>query len=170
MDGWWIMDEWVNNEQWMTWMDGWTCECVQCRARHCNRRQGFFASLLATGLGTSHAPLWTCFFTQKEHSQKHSYKYKWGVERRQVWEADVFQRCPHVLILRACEITVFGGKKKIWRMWLRWGCWDEIMGYLCLVTQSCPTLCDPLDCSPPGYSVHGIFHARIQEWVAIFLL
>ena len=44
------------------------------------------------------------------------------------------------------------------------------MGYLCLVTQSCPTLCDPLDCSPPGYSVHGIFQARILEWVAIFLL
>ena len=33
--------------------------------------------------------------------------------------------------------------------------------------QSCPTLCDPLDCSPPGSSVHGIFQARILEWVAI---
>ena len=29
------------------------------------------------------------------------------------------------------------------------------------------TLCDPMDCSPPGYSVHGIFQARILEWVAI---
>ena len=38
---------------------------------------------------------------------------------------------------------------------------------LCLVTQSCPTLCDPMDCSPPGSSVHGIFQARILEWVAI---
>ena len=44
------------------------------------------------------------------------------------------------------------------------------MGYLCLVAQSCPTLCDPLDCSPPGYSVHGIFQERILELVAIFLL
>ena len=44
------------------------------------------------------------------------------------------------------------------------------MGYLCLVTQSCPTLCDPLGCSPPGYPVHAIFQARILEWVAIFLL
>ena len=26
---------------------------------------------------------------------------------------------------------------------------------VCLVTQSCPTLCDPMDCSPPGYSLHG---------------
>ena len=35
------------------------------------------------------------------------------------------------------------------------------------VAQSCPTLCDPMDCSPPGASVHGIFQAWILEWVAI---
>ena len=35
------------------------------------------------------------------------------------------------------------------------------------VTQSCPTLCDPTDCSLPGFSVHGIFQARVLEWVAI---
>ena len=33
--------------------------------------------------------------------------------------------------------------------------------------QSCPTLRDPMDCSPPGSSVHGILQARILEWVAI---
>ena len=33
------------------------------------------------------------------------------------------------------------------------------------VAQSCPTLCDPVDCSPPGSSVHGILQARILEWV-----
>ena len=38
---------------------------------------------------------------------------------------------------------------------------------LSLVAQSCMTLCDPMDCSPPGSSVHGILHARILEWVAI---
>ena len=38
---------------------------------------------------------------------------------------------------------------------------------VCSVTQSCPTLCDPMDCSPPGSSVHGISQARILEWVAI---
>ena len=32
--------------------------------------------------------------------------------------------------------------------------------------QSCPTRCDPLDCSLPGFSVHGIFQARVREWVA----
>ena len=41
----------------------------------------------------------------------------------------------------------FGGKKK--------------------VTQSCPTLCNPMDCGLPGSSVHGILQARILEWVAI---
>ena len=35
------------------------------------------------------------------------------------------------------------------------------------VVQSCPTLSDPMDCSPPGSSVHGIFQARVLEWVAI---
>ena len=38
---------------------------------------------------------------------------------------------------------------------------------LCLVTQSCLTLCDPMDCSPPGSSVHGILQARILEWFAM---
>ena len=33
--------------------------------------------------------------------------------------------------------------------------------------QSCPTLCDPIDGSPPGFSVHGILQARTLEWVAI---
>ena len=35
------------------------------------------------------------------------------------------------------------------------------------VVQSCPTLCNPMDCSPPGSLVHGIFQAWILEWVAI---
>ena len=34
------------------------------------------------------------------------------------------------------------------------------------VAQSCPTLSDPMDCSPPGSSVHGIFQARVLEWDA----
>ena len=34
-------------------------------------------------------------------------------------------------------------------------------------TQSCPALCNPVDCGPPGSSVHGIFQVRILEWVAI---
>ena len=43
--------------------------------------------------------------------------------------------------------------------WLSWK-WSEI-------AQSCLTLCNPMDCSPPGSSIHGTFQARILEWVAI---
>ena len=35
------------------------------------------------------------------------------------------------------------------------------------VVESCPTLCDLVDCSLPGSSIHGIFQARVLEWVAI---
>ena len=35
------------------------------------------------------------------------------------------------------------------------------------VAQSCPTLSDPIDVSPPGSSIHGIFQARVLEWGAI---
>ena len=35
------------------------------------------------------------------------------------------------------------------------------------ITQSCPTLCDPMDCSLSGSSIHGIFQARVLEWIAI---
>ena len=41
-----------------------------------------------------------------------------------------------------------------------WSRWSE-------VAQSCPTLCNPMDCSLPGSTIHGIFQARILEWVAI---
>ena len=47
-------------------------------------------------------------------------------------------------------------------------CSHEINRRLFLeVAQSCPTLCYPVDCSPPGSSAHGILQARILEWVAI---
>ena len=35
------------------------------------------------------------------------------------------------------------------------------------IAKSCSALCDPMDCSPPGSSVHRIFQARILEWVAV---
>ena len=38
---------------------------------------------------------------------------------------------------------------------------------VCSAAQSCPTLCDSVDCSPPGPSVHGILQARILEWAAM---
>ena len=51
---------------------------------------------------------------------------------------------------------------------LRYSTGNYIQCPVCvLVAQSCPTLCDPVDCSPPGSSVHEILQARILEWVAI---
>ena len=44
--------------------------------------------------------------------------------------------------------------------------WSHIWGG-CVHAPSCLTLCDPMDCSPPGSSVHGIFQGRILEWIAI---
>ena len=51
-------------------------------------------------------------------------------------------------------------------------CWGQCPGggeytLLCLVAQLCPTLHDPMGCSPPGSSVHGILQVRILEWVAM---
>ena len=49
---------------------------------------------------------------------------------------------------------------------ISWGSWTRVCVCVCvcvLVTQSCLTLCDPVDCSPPGSSVHGILQARILE-------
>ena len=52
--------------------------------------------------------------------------------------------------------TIWATRKAHTKIWE----WSE-------VTQSCPTLCDSMDCSPPGFSIHGVFQARILEWVAI---
>ena len=46
-------------------------------------------------------------------------------------------------------------------------CSHEIIREKREVAQSCPTLCDPMDCSLSGSSVHGIFQARVLEWIAI---
>ena len=62
-------------------------------------------------------------------------------------------------------------KWALWEIIRSWG-WNTHEWDLCLysdseVAQSCPTLCDPMDCSLPDFSVHGIFQARVLEWVAI---
>ena len=45
--------------------------------------------------------------------------------------------------------------------------WEGLWCKCSKLLQSCPTLCDTADCSPPSSSVHGILQARILEWVAI---
>ena len=46
-------------------------------------------------------------------------------------------------------------------------CWATVQKVRVLVAQLCLTLCDTMDCSPPGSSVPGILQARILEWVAM---
>ena len=49
--------------------------------------------------------------------------------------------------------------------WWPWGC--HLLLSSCLLTKLCSTLLEPMDCSPPGPSAHGISQARILEWVTI---
>ena len=51
----------------------------------------------------------------------------------------------------------------IWEL----ACSVKVIVCVCSVAQSCPTLCGPMNCSPPGSSVHGIFQARLLERVAV---
>ena len=59
----------------------------------------------------------------------------------------------------ACRIFSCGMQTLICSMW------DLLC--VCLVTQSCLTLCDPMNCSLPGSAIRGILQARILEWVAM---
>ena len=54
-----------------------------------------------------------------------------------------------------------------WNLESSAGLWTQVVMLLLFSCQSCPTLCNPMDCSLPGSSVHGILQARILEWVAI---
>ena len=49
-------------------------------------------------------------------------------------------------------------------IWVPWSSYEDVK---MLVTQLCPTLCDPMDCSLPDSSVHGILQGRILEWAAM---
>ena len=60
------------------------------------------------------------------------------------------------------EVIPWSAQKEAEVSPLKLGC-----AVLCLVAQSCTTLCDPLNCSLPGSSVHGILQGSILEWVAM---
>ena len=64
--------------------------------------------------------------------------------------------CFYFLIISPISISWNTGNIAVLSLSLEWA----------LITQACPTLCDPLDCNPPGSSVHGILQARILKWVA----
>ena len=82
-------------------------------------------------------------------------------------------RSKRMLAIKRCKHFELGGDKK--RKVCNYGVKGTIFSiWFCNVerkesevTQSCPTLCNPMDCSLAGSSIHGIFQARILEWVAI---
>ena len=80
---------------------------------------------------------------QKSLLVSNYFKYKWI-------------KCPN----QNTEISRMDLKKKAWPNYML-----SIRDWL--LKRSSPTLCDPMDCSPRGSSVHGILHTRILEWVAI---
>ena len=86
------------------------------------------------------------------------------------------QGCPLSLLPFNLLITVIGKKKMVSHCDWKQRCKMFLFANTMIVyvenpesevAQWCPTLCDPMDCSPLGSSVHGIFQARTLEWVSI---
>ena len=74
------------------------------------------------------------------------------------WFLRIDYMCHHILGNSLWELSAPWSK-----VWLPWGC--QVV--LCSAAQLYPTLCNPMDRNPPGSSVHGVFQARMLEWVAI---
>ena len=80
-----------------------------------------------------------------------------------------------LLEVKVSELRLEGGKGDFqvtgeMEQWCRGGGGVGDCTGCCSPAQLCSTLCDPVDCSPPGSSVHGIVQARILAWVAVYLL
>ena len=117
--------------------------------------------------------------------------HKWGLQATStsawmVVNAEVLQLPPTVLAvaaaksLQSCSTLCDAHRRQPTRLPRTWDSPGKNTGVGCHfllqcmkvkseseVAQSCPTLSDPMDCSPLGSSVHGIFQARVLEWVAI---
>ena len=83
-----------------------------------------------------------------------------------------YKKISNICVIRTQEGMIKEGRKKHWKKrWLS----IALKGFVnlcvcvcvCVNCQSCSTLWDPMDCSPPSSSIHGILQARILEWVAL---
>ena len=83
-----------------------------------------------------------------------------GVEKSQTQLSDWAYTFPRVIGITCYEHFLSGNKGPI-------NIRAPNISVKVKVTQSCPTLCDPMDCSLPGSSVHAILQARILEWIAV---
>ena len=101
------------------------------------------------------------------NSQSNLEKEEWNWRNQPAWLRALLQRHSHqdsmVLAQRQKYRSMEQNKKprdKSTHLWTPYLWQSE-------VAQSCPTLCDPMDCSLPGSSVHGIFQAIVLTWIAI---
>ena len=87
-------------------------------------------------------------------------QHEWPWKQHATWKKPVTK--DHRLWFYAYKVPRFGRSIEVEnRLVVTRAC------YCCLAAHLCPTLCDPMHCSPPGSSVHVISQARILEWVAI---
>ena len=75
-------------------------------------------------------------------------------------ETHLLSLCP---LAAYCDIFFIG----LWWLVIPHHYFCSFLERVCVQAQRCLTLCDPMDCSPPSCSAHGMFQARIREWVAI---
>ena len=124
-----------------------------------------------------HKLLYIHRLTNNLHTWTHTYIYIWCARPKFTRVRNMYQRrtsnvCCH---LGELWLVVLHMENISWFRHLPWSMRlvsENSFEYLVdqmlvLVTQSCLTLCDPMDCSSPGSSIHGILQARILEWVAI---
>ena len=78
-----------------------------------------------------------------------------------VFHQDILSLAVHTLRFTMAGMAAYSKRKSFLYPWQNLACMRARS------LQSCPTLCDPMDYSLPGSSVHGILQARIGEWVAI---
>ena len=78
-----------------------------------------------------------------------------------IWKGDIYLKMQFLRIYTHDHVNILEVHVFIWI--LKENDWID----RCVCAQSCPTLCDPMDCSLAGCSIHGIFQARILEWVTI---
>ena len=91
-----------------------------------------------------------------------------AIEKKNVWEKGVKETENNCCIKKEKDEAM-----RKWRFWRKIDlsvCVFKVERLVCLHAhslQSCLTLCNPINCSPPGSSVHGILQAKILEWVAV---
>ena len=85
-----------------------------------------------------------------------------------VWYSHLFQNFPQFIVLHTVKGFGIVNKAEI-DVFLELSCFfdDPAASAAAKSLQSCPTLCDPIDGSPPDFSIHVIFQARVLEWDAI---